>query len=176
MFDGSAGWDLVTSLEFGRVLEAQGFLWYEEPMREFDLVSYAKLCEDLKIPVLAAETSDGCHWNAATWIEMKALDMMRTSTHYKGGLTGGVKVAHLAESFGMRAEVHGGGYGNAHLCAAIPNNSYYEQLVMDAEQIQGLKSAAHLPIVDGFLTVPDTPGLGFEPDIERLEKTAIAIV
>jgi len=176
MFDGSAGWDLVTSLEFGRVLEAQGFLWYEEPMREFDLVSYAKLCEDLKIPVLAAETSDGCHWNAATWIEMKALDMMRTSTHYKGGLTGGVKVAHLAESFGMRAEVHGGGYGNAHLCAAIPNNSYYEQLVMDAEQIQGLKSAKHLPIVDGFLTVPDTPGLGFEPDIERLEKTAVSIV
>ncbi|WP_421724669.1 enolase C-terminal domain-like protein [Bauldia sp.] len=176
MFDGSAGWDLVTAIEFGRVLQDQGFLWYEEPMREFDLVSYAKLCEKLHIPILAAETSDGCHWNAATWIEMRALDMMRTSTHYKGGLTGGVKVAHLAESFGMRAEVHGGGYGNGHLCAAIPNNSYYEQLVMDEAQILGLKSQEHLPIVDGAVTIPDTPGLGYEPDAAWLEANAVAIV
>ena len=63
----------------------------------------------LDIPVLAAETSDGCHWNAATWIQHRALDMMRTSAHYKGGITGAIKVAHLAESFGMRAQVHGGG-------------------------------------------------------------------
>ena len=34
-------------------------------MREFDLHSYTKLCRDLQIPVLAAETSDGVHWNAA---------------------------------------------------------------------------------------------------------------
>ncbi len=176
MFDASAGWDLVTSLEFGRVLQDHGYLWYEEPMREFDLVSYARLAEDLHIPILAAETSDGCHWNAATWIHMKALDMMRTSTHYKGGLTGAVKVAHLAEAFGMRAQVHGGGYGNAHLCAAIPNNDYYEQLVMDGPQIDGLKSADHLPIVDGYITVPDTPGLGYSPDEDWLERNAVAIV
>ena len=88
MFDGSAGWDLVTSLNFGRVLEECGFYWYEEPMREFDLTSYRKLADSLDIPVLAAETSDGVHWNAATWIDMAALDMVRTSSFYKGGLTG----------------------------------------------------------------------------------------
>ena len=59
MFDGSAGWDLTTSLKFGRVLEECGFYWYEEPMREFDLTSYRKLADSLDIPVLAAETSDG---------------------------------------------------------------------------------------------------------------------
>ena len=176
MFDGSAGWDLITSLQFGRVLQDQGFLWYEEPMREFDLVSYVKLCEGLDIPVLAAETPDGCHWNAATWIKMGALDMMRTSTHYKGGLTGGVKVAHLAESFGMRAEVHGSGYANGHLCAAIPNNTYYEQLVFDGDHIRGLKSQEHLPIIDGYVTIPDRPGLGYEPDADWVEANAVAVV
>lgn len=176
MFDASAGWDLVTSLEFGRVLQDQGYLWYEEPMREFDLVSYTKLTEKLHIPILAAETSDGCHWNAATWIDMKALDMMRTSVHYKGGLTGGVKVAHLAESFGMRAQVHGGGYGNGHLCAAIPNNDYYEQLVFDGPHIEGLSTMSDLPIVDGYVTIPDTPGLGYTPDEDWLEQNAVAIV
>ena len=109
MFDGSAGWDYVTSLWFGRVLEALNFLWYEEPMREFDLPSYAELCRALDIPVLAAETSDGVHWNAATWIQYRALDMVRVSAGFKGGITGAMKVAHLAESFGMRAQVHGMG-------------------------------------------------------------------
>ena len=44
------------SIWFGRVLEECGFLWYEEPMREFELGSYRKLCDALDIPVLAAET------------------------------------------------------------------------------------------------------------------------
>ena len=136
MFDGSAGWDYVTSLWFGRVLEEADFLWYEEPMREFDLPSYTQLCAELDIPVLGAETPDGCHWNGATWIQMRALDMIRTSAGFKGGITGAMKVAHMAESFGMRAQVHGGGWANAQICAAIPNNDYYEELVINSEQIK----------------------------------------
>ncbi|MAE62133.1 MAG: racemase [Planctomycetaceae bacterium] len=173
MFDGSAGWDLTTALWFGRVLEEVNFLWYEEPMREFDLPSYAQLACALDIPVLAAETSDGCHWNAATWIQYRALDMLRTSAHYKGGITGALKVAHLAESFGMRAQVHGGGHDNLHLCAAIPNNDYYEELVIDEPQIKSLATQSELPIVDGFITAPDTPGIGPEPDWSQIQKDAV---
>jgi L-alanine-DL-glutamate epimerase-like enolase superfamily enzyme len=176
MFDGSAGWDLVTSLWFGRVLEECGFYWYEEPMREFDLGSYRKLADDLSIPVLAAETSDGVHWNAATWIEMGALDMMRVSTFYKGGITGALKVAHLAESHGMKAQVHGMGIGAAQICGAIPNNDFYEQLVISTEQIKGLRREAYLPIVGGYLEVPDEPGLSPEIDWADVEKRAVAIV
>ncbi len=176
MFDASAGWDYVTSLWFGRVLEEADFLWYEEPMREFDLPSYAELCRALTIPVLAAETPDGCHWNAATWIQYRALDMMRTSAGFKGGITGAIKVAHLAESFGMRAQVHGGGWANAHLCAAIPNNDYYEELVINTEQIRALKSQGPLSIVNGYLAVPDDPGIGPQPDWAEIERKAILTV
>jgi L-alanine-DL-glutamate epimerase-like enolase superfamily enzyme len=176
MFDGSAGWDLTTSLKFGRVLEECGFYWYEEPMREFDLTSYRKLADSLDIPVLAAETSDGVHWNAATWIDMAALDMVRTSSFYKGGLTGALKIAHLAEAHGMKAEVHGMGTANAHLGAAIPNNDFYEQLVFSTEHIKGLRKQNELPIIDGFITVPETPGLGLDVDWAALEKTALAVI
>ncbi|MBV9812778.1 MAG: hypothetical protein JO326_08500 [Acetobacteraceae bacterium] len=177
MFDGSAGWDYVTSLWFGRVLEECGFYWYEEPMREFELRSYAKLCDALDIPVLACETSDGCHWNAATWIQDGALDMMRTNPNMKGGLTGALKIAHLAESHGMKAQVHGQGHAHAHLCGAIPNNDYYEELVISSQQIRGLKNKSNpLVIEGGVLTVPDEPGLGYTPDWSWLEKTAVAVV
>ena len=176
MFDGSAGWDLTQSMTVGRALEDEGFLWLEEPMREFDLVSYRKLCEALDIPILGAETSDGCHWNAATWIQMGALDMMRTNPQFKGGITGALKVAHLAEAHGMKAQMHGMGHGQAQLAAAIPNNDYYEQLVMNEEQIRGLAGLGDLAIVDGWIEVPDRPGLGLEPDWAWLERQAIASV
>ena len=173
MFDASAGWDYVTALEFGRVLEDERYLWYEEPMREFHLGPYRRLCQDLDIAVLAAETSDGAHWNVATWIEAGAVDMVRTSCDMKAGLTGALRVAHTADSFGMRAQVHGMGPANAQLCAAIPNNDYYEQLVMNESQIRGLASLEGLPIVDGHLDVPDEPGLGHRFDWERIDDLAL---
>lgn len=176
MFDASGGWDYVTALRFGRVLEGEGYLWYEEPMREFDLTSYRKLCDALDIPVLAAETADGCHWNAAAWIDMGALDMLRTNPSFKGGVTGALKIAHLAEAHGMRAQVHGMGHAQAQLCGAIPNNDYYEQLVFSSEQIDGLGSLGALAITGGYLTVPDEPGLGLDPDWSALELRALASV
>jgi len=176
MFDGSAGWDYATALKFGRVMEECNFLWYEEPMREFDLPSYAELCRALDVPVLAAETSDGCHWNAATWIQYRALDMMRTSAHYKGGFTGAIKVAHLAESFGMRAQVHGSSYANLHLCAAIPNNDYFEELVISTKQIKELRKRKDMPIIDGYVTAPSAPGLQPHPDWKAIAKRAVLVV
>ncbi len=173
MFDGSAGWDYVEALEFGKAIQDLGFLWYEEPMREFYLGAYSKLCDKLDIPVLAAETSDGVHWNMASWIETGALDMVRISSHYKGGFTGSMKIAHMAESFGMRAQVHGMGLENAQLCAAVLNNDYYEQLVMNEEQIKGLDKLGPLSIIDGNLHVSDAPGLGYDHDFAALDKVAL---
>ena len=158
----------------GKAIQDLGFLWYEEPMREFHLGAYTKLCDKLDIPILAAETSDGVHGNMATWIEAKALDMTRVSTFYKGGFTGSMKVAHLSESHGMRAQVHGMGLENAQICAAISNNDYYEQLVMNEEQIRGLDKLGPLAIVDGNLTVSDEPGLGYHFDWAELDATALA--
>jgi L-alanine-DL-glutamate epimerase-like enolase superfamily enzyme len=108
------------------------------------------------IPFLSGETSDGCHYNIADFIAAGAADMVRTSTHFKGGITGGLRVAHLAESFAMRAEVHGGGLPNLHLACAIPNTTYYESLVYSnpIEVEPGIGS-------DGCISVPDRPGIGW---------------
>jgi L-alanine-DL-glutamate epimerase-like enolase superfamily enzyme len=173
MFDGSAGWDYVDSLEVGLALEDEGYMWYEEPMREFHLGSYAKLCEKLKIPILAAETSDGAHWNMASWIEARALDMTRIGAYDKCGITGSMKIASMSESFGMRTQVHGMGLENAQLCAAISNNDYYEQIVINEEHIRSLDKLGALSIVDGMLTVSDEPGLGYHYDWHELDARAL---
>ena len=102
--------------------------------------------------------------------------MMRTSTHYKGGFTGGVKVAHLAESHGMRAEVHGGGLTNLHLGLAIPNNSYYEDIVSSVADVKG-KENGSIPFKNGEVWIPeDTVGIGADYDVEDFKKRAITTV
>ncbi|MBA3643900.1 MAG: racemase [Chloroflexia bacterium] len=162
MYDGSAGFDYVESLYLGQALQEAGYLWYEEPMREFNIEAHRRLTERLSIPLLVAETSDGCHYNVADFIAREAAGMVRTSTHYKGGITGGLRVAHLAEAFNLRAEVHGGGLPNLHLACAIPNTTYYESLItslpIDVEP--GIGN-------DGAISPPHVPGIGWET-VERV--------
>ena len=159
MYDGSAGFDLLDAIYLGRALHEAGFLWYEEPMREFNIEAYRRLAEAVDIPLLSAETSDGAHYNIADYIRFGAAHLVRTSTHYKGGITGGLRVAHLAEAFNLRAEVHGGGLPNLHLACAIPNTTYYESLIrsnpIDVEPGVGM---------DGAISPPDVPGIGWDTD------------
>src|SRR5262249_60064634 len=95
----------------------------------FNIEAHRRLTERLRIPLLVAETSDGCHYNVADFIAREAAGMVRTSTHYKGGITGGLRIAHLAEALNLRAEGHGGRLANPHPPCAIPNTTYYESLV-----------------------------------------------
>jgi L-alanine-DL-glutamate epimerase-like enolase superfamily enzyme len=157
MYDGSAGFDLLDAIYVGRGAAEAGFLWYEEPMREFNIDAYRRLAKAVDVPLLSGETSDGGHFNIADFIAMDAAHMVRTSTHYKGGVTGALRIAHLAEAFNMRAEVHGGGPANLHIACAIPNTTYYESLVysnpIDVEDGIGR---------DGKISPPQVPGIGWD--------------
>jgi len=169
MYDGSAGFNPYEALYLGHVLEEAGYYWYEEPMREFSLSAYHRLCQDLKIPVLAAETSDGCHYNVADFIIHGAADMVRTSDFFKGGITGAMRVAHLADAFQMTAEVHGGGPTSLQLCMAIRNTSFYESLIFcDPIEVE--------PGIDqrGNVHAPTASGVGFDIDVLTLERRATA--
>lgn len=167
MLDGSAGYNLEESVRLGRVMEEEGYLWLEEPMREFNLWAYERLCRTLDVAILAAECTDGCHFNAAEWLLRGACDRLRTSWFYKGGLTGALKTAHVAEAFQVQADVHGCGLGSLHLVCALPNSLYYEGLVPE-ECVPDATAAGRLvPDADGWVYPNETPGLGWEPDAER---------
>lgn len=129
MFDGSAGFDLPDAVYLGRVLAELDFAWYEEPMLEFSVTAYKWLAEKVEVPLLVAETSDGAHMNTADFIASGAASMVRIGTELRGGFTGAMRIAHLADSFRLRAEVHGPTLTSRHLCMAVSNTSYYESLV-----------------------------------------------
>ncbi|MFI1092490.1 enolase C-terminal domain-like protein [Streptomyces sp. NPDC020917] len=156
MYDGSAGFDLADAVYVGQALAEAGYAWYEEPMREFSVTAYQRLGERVSVPLLVGETSDGAHWNMADYIAAGTAGYVRTSAQYKGGITGALRIAHLADSFQLRAEVHGSGVVNAHLCMAIPNTTYYESLVYTNPIVR--EAAVHQ---DGMVHAPTAPGIGF---------------
>ena len=155
MYDGSAGFDLPDARYLGAALTEAGYLWYEEPMREFSVSAYAQLARAVGVPLLVAETSDGAHMNSADFIAAGAATFgVRASTTLRGGVTGAMRTAHLADAYRLRAEVHGSDIPNQHLCMAIPNTTYYESLVTSVRVVRE-------PAVDanGLVHAPPDPGI-----------------
>ena len=105
-------------------------------MREFSVTAYKWLAERVRVPLLVGETSDGAHMNTADFIASGAATSVRTSAELRGGITGAMRIAHLADSFRLRAEVHGPGLYSQHLCMAIPNTTYYESLVTSTRVVR----------------------------------------
>lgn len=177
MYDGSAAFDLSDAVYLGRVLSEANYGWYEEPMREFSINAYQRLGERVDVPLLVAETSDGAHMNTADFIASGCASAVRTSSTFKGGVTGALRVAHLADSFLLRAEIHGGGLVSTHLAMSIPNTTYYESLV-DSNPVRPA------PEVDasGLVHAPTTPGMGYEaewgtdaPPVSAIEPVRVSI-
>lgn len=159
MYDGSAGFDLLDALYLGHALDDAGYLWYEEPMREFNITSHRWLSDRIKVPLLVAETSDGAHMNVADFVAAGCAQMVRTDAFLKGGVTGALRIAHLADSFHLRAEIHGGGAVHAHLAMVIPNTTFYESLIMTNPVVRELRVAA-----DGNVHASDAIGVGWEAE------------
>ena len=159
MYDGSAGFDLPDAIYVGRALEEANYLWYEEPMREFSVTAYKQLAAAVRVPLNVAETSDGAHMNTADFIASGCATFVRTGWHLRGGITGAMRIAHLADAFRLRAEVHGSDLINQHLCMAIPNSTYYESLIFTNPVAQ-----EQCVDTDGFVHAPMAPGIGWETD------------
>jgi len=162
MYDGSAGFDLPDAIYLGKALSDLGYLWYEEPMREFSITAYGQLARTVGVPLLVAETSDGVHMNTADFIGAGAATFgVRASTTLRGGITGAMRTAHLADAYRLRAEVHGSDIPNQHLCMAISNTTYYESLITSTDV-----SRESCVDANGLVHAPLTPGIALPPHLD----------
>lgn len=172
--DPVAEYTIDEAVKVGRQLEKLNYEWFEEPFRDFELYKYQRLCETLDIPIAATETTRGCHWGVAQSIAQKAAGIVRADVSWKNGITGTLKIAHMAEAFGLRCEIHTTTMNymdivNLHVSCAIRNCKYFEYFVPE-EKFQ-LPMKGKLPIDDkGIITVPEGPGVGVELDWELIKR------
>lgn len=180
MLDSRSAYDLGEAVKVGRAIEELGFLWYEDPLPITDVYNYSKLCEKLDIPVMATEFPPGWLDNYAPWITNKATDILRGDVLLKGGITSLLKIAHLAEAFAMKIEIHHGSnsindVANLHVQMAIANTSFMEILLPQEAWRHGLVEDIHIDS-DGYAHAPTKPGLGYEIDLDLVERNKIAVL
>lgn len=179
MLDGYHAYSRTDALRIGRALEELDFTWFEEMMNEQSTASYTWLAQQLRIPLLGPESLSGKHHARADWVMAGASDILRAGVNGCGGIGPTMKVAHVAESFGMDCEIHGNGAANLAVCGAIRNSRWYERgllhPMLDYDEVPPYLHALIDPLgPDGTVAMPSGPGLGEQIDLAYIERHAEA--
>lgn len=177
MHDAVQTYDYNEAVRVGRELERQAYTWFEEPLRDFDYLGLRKLCATLAIPIAATEYLPGSLYSTAQVLALGAADIVRASSPWRGGLTDHIKIAQLAEAFGVNLEITslGGcwGFVHANLYGAIKNTTFHENnSPLDTDPIV----TNPLVVEDGVLAMPTRPGLGFELDWDLVARGTERVV
>ncbi len=173
------------ALKIGRACDKAGFFWLEDPFKDGGVSQYAhrKLRQMIKTPLLQCEHVRGVE-PKTDFLIAEATDFLRVDPVYDCGITGGLKIAHVAEGFGVDAEVHAPGPAQRHLMAALRNSNYYEmalvhpKVVYARNQIYAGDYRDGLDAIDenGCVDVPEGPGLGVTYNWELIEKNRTGMV
>ncbi|WP_223471485.1 MULTISPECIES: mandelate racemase family protein [unclassified Pseudomonas] len=179
MLDGYHWYSRMDALTIGKALQELNFAWFEEPMMEDSAESYAWLAANLDIPVLGPESIAGKFHSRASWVTHKSCDILRAGVAGVGGIGPCLKVAHLAESFGMDCEVHGNGAANLAVVGAISNCRWYERGLLhpflDYEEVPAhLNSIVDPMDANGFVHLSDRPGLGEDINFAYIEANTLS--
>jgi L-alanine-DL-glutamate epimerase-like enolase superfamily enzyme len=179
MYDASSMFNTYEdAVWFGRRLEEENFLWYEEPMDHFNMTVLARLAAELRIPLAVGEATHGGPWDALAQIRAAAADIILTGPldAFKGGFTGVLKTAHICEGYGIMCAIHSGNIASLHAACAIYNTRFFERLVPETYYAApGIRDASTEIDGVGYARPWDKPGLGIEVDWEWVNKHTIAV-
>ncbi|XXF08215.1 mandelate racemase family protein [Pseudomonas sp. D2-3] len=178
MLDGYHWYSRTDALYIGRELEKLDFAWFEEPMMEESAESYAWLAANLDIPVLGPESLGGKYMSRASWVGQGACDILRAGVAGVGGIAPCLKVAHLAEAYGMHCEIHGNGAANLAVVGAIKNCDWYERGLLhpflEYDDVPAYLNSIVDPMDrDGYVQLPDRPGLGEDINFAYIETNTV---
>lgn len=157
-----------------RVLDELGFYWLEDPLPVTDLEGLARLREACQVVQVRAHDNAQDIRQVGTMIRHGCMDIIGGGP--APGITGLMKVAALAEANHMKLEPHdfGGGNASLHVLLAITNGDYHEVAVPIGSFHEKMYPGIYLdvPSIDseGYTHAPTKPGLGFEFDMNEVER------
>ncbi len=179
MADPVATHTLAEAVMVGRELEKLGYLWFEEPLDDYDMESLVTLSRELEIPIAGAESIAGGALSTASYLSSGALDIVRADVSWRGGITSTLEVARLAKAHGVPCELHTTIYhplelANLQCALAISSTTYVEVLYPLDRYAFGL--AEPLDIRDGFIYPPNAPGIGAVYDWPAIDAATVEVL
>ena len=174
MLDVNCPWPVAEARAVARAIRDKNFHWLEEPV--WPPEDFAGLAEVRKegVAIACGENVGSLH-EFRRLFEHQAVDVVQPSVIKIGGISAFLRIAALAQAFSVRLIPHcfywGPGYlATAHLAASLPDRPPVETAFI------GLEKAPH-PLFNperATLELPDTPGLGFTPDMAVLDAYMVA--
>ncbi len=145
--------------------------FFEEPLTQNDVLGMAQLRRNSGV-ALACGQNEGLLYRFRDLLAAQAIDYAQPNVCITGGFTQCVKIAALAASYNVSV-ANGGAwsYHNMHLQAGVANGSLVEHHYLAVELYKMLYRDLPMP-KDGWLTLPDKPGLGFEPNRDAIAEIA----
>lgn len=145
--------------------------FFEEPLTQNDPLQMGRLRRECRIP-LACGQNEGLLFRFRDLLLHEAIDYAQPNVAISGGFTQCLKIAGLAAAFNVPI-ANGGAwpYHNMHLQAGVANGSMVELHYLAVELSKQIYTG--LPDCrDGWLTLPDAPGLGFELNRDAVREIA----
>jgi D-galactarolactone cycloisomerase len=185
MVDANHAYDALGAIQLGKRIEPLDISWFEEPVPPEDLAGYREVKAALAIPVAGGE-AEFTRWGFRALIAERLVDILQPDVAAAGGISETKKIADMANAFGVRVNPHVWGTGVAlaaslQLIAALPHNPpglHPIEPLLEFDQSEHPIRMAVIgePIVqqDGWVEIPDRPGLGIEIDRVALAKFTVA--
>ncbi len=169
--DSNSSYDPPQAIEVGRMLEAIGAVYFEEPCPFDQLEDTRQVTDTLNIPVAGGE-QEYSQWRFKWAIENRAVDIVQPDLHYYGGLIRSIRVSRMADVLNIPTTVHiSGGFGfiyMLHFASRTPHIGGWQEYKRNIEDYSDWFDPP-LRIEDGSLTVPEGPGVGIV-DTDRVLK------
>lgn len=164
MCDYNQALSVTDAIHRGRMLDDEGLLWIEEPIRHDDYAGNARIAAELRTPVQIGENFDSA-FSMQSALAAKSCDFVMPDVQRIGGVTGWMRAATLAHAAGIEMSTHLFSEVSAHLLCVTPT-AHWLEYVDWADAVL----ATRLKINDGFAVPSEEPGNGIAWDEDTVKK------
>ena len=171
LIDANNKWNAYEAIRFGRAVEKYEPFWFEEPVEPDDFAGSAEVRRALDIPIASGE-NEFTRWGCRDLLDAHAVDILNLDTVLAGGATEYRKIAALGSAYHVPIAPHGNPFMAVHVLGASSN-----ALIM--ETYPGVESRYNpalplFPVKEGYITIPEKPGLGIDIDPAVIQKYRVS--
>ncbi len=181
MVDSNHAYSLREALELARKIEPYDISWFEEPVSPEFYDQYAQLRQKTSIPIAGGEC-EYLRYGFLQLLQNKSVDIAQIEICASGGLTEAKRIGSLASTFGVEVIPHVWGTGIGfhaalHFTANIeplPGRLFPPDIYIEYDRTENaIRDRLTSPAVqmeDGYIDIPQTPGLGIDIDPDALKE------
>ena len=172
MFDAWMSWDVPFTLAVANRIAEFEPRWIEEPVLPDKIAACAEIRRRSPVPTATGE-HEYTRYGIKALLDAGAMDVLQPDTYWAGGISELQKIFAIASSYDIPVIPHGHSVpANVQLSAAVPSLSVpYVEFLVKWNAIHQFFWKEPLVPVNGYVTVPDRPGMGMEIDPAKVDAS-----